>query len=673
MSRALSYRPEIDGLRGIAVISVVLYHFEKILLSTSFFSGGFVGVDIFFVISGYLISYLIFSELKTKNSFSFKKFYIRRIKRILPVLIFVILFFSAFFYIILIPEKLSFYLKSAISSLFFISNIFFWKTSTVYDAEETTNISLLHTWSLSIEEQFYLIFPICVFLIHKFYRKKLILIIYLIIILSFLISNICSLYFPTLNFYSLPTRVWEILFGTVIAYNEVFKNFSFEPKKNLKIFSSFIFLFIVIFLIFGNDNFYHPSIITLVPVIFSVYVICFCRSKNSFLNKLLTNKALVFLGLISYSLYLWHYPIFVITNNLNISEESTSYIKYLIFFFSFLVSILSFYFIEKPFRDKSFKNNYTILISFIFSLIVCLSMYKSLQNPWFFKNINEQIVKQIFITNESPECLENFGNTKFCSYNKNGKNKIDVILLGDSVLATLINNLNHVLDNKKFRLISLSKGGSFYTPNGKFINPKNGFARNDDNQNKIRTEFLQNKSEKIIIIGYRYFEHFKDNYIYLNNKEKDINPIDLLFNKKRIFEKGKDQIKKDFEKNLNEILKNHKVILIYPFPEYKDDVFQALYIKNILKKKLNIDNDKIEISLEKYLFQNQEIINFLNTLESKNLFKIYPHKIFCKIEQKKCFFQKNKIPLYSDKMHLSHAGSELINLEIIKILNNLKF
>ena len=167
MVNRIKYRPDIDGLRGIAVLLVVFYHFEKIFLNTKFFQGGFVGVDIFFVISGYLITSILFNELKISKKISFKDFYIRRIKRILPVLSLVILFTLIITYFLFIPEKFTFTVKSANSSWFFFSNIFFWKQLSTYHAEESTNIPLLHTWSLSVEEQFYILFPIFIFLLFK--------------------------------------------------------------------------------------------------------------------------------------------------------------------------------------------------------------------------------------------------------------------------------------------------------------------------------------------------------------------------------------------------------------------------------------------------------------------------------------------------------------------------
>ena len=185
MNNGVKYRPDIEGLRGIAVLLVFFYHFEKVFLKSTFLQGGFIGVDIFFVVSGYLISYLIFNELKNTNNFSFKNFYLRRIKRILPVLALVIFFSTIISYILFIPEKFIFSKNSAISSWFFLSNIFFWKRLSTYHAEESTNLPLLHTWSLAVEEQFYIFFPILIFLIFIYFKKGILFSIISLIIVAY--------------------------------------------------------------------------------------------------------------------------------------------------------------------------------------------------------------------------------------------------------------------------------------------------------------------------------------------------------------------------------------------------------------------------------------------------------------------------------------------------------
>ena len=156
----IKYRPEIDGLRAIAVGSVILYHAQIYFLDKQFFPGGFIGVDIFFVISGYLITSIIFKELLYTDNFSYMKFYERRIRRILPVLLFVMMVSIPFAWVYLLPDSFIDYSKSILSSLGFISNIYFWFSSQAYGAESNILNPFLHTWSLSVEEQYYILFPI---------------------------------------------------------------------------------------------------------------------------------------------------------------------------------------------------------------------------------------------------------------------------------------------------------------------------------------------------------------------------------------------------------------------------------------------------------------------------------------------------------------------------------
>ena len=228
----INYRPEIDGLRAISIISVVIYHAQLKLNNNVIFSGGFLGVDIFFVISGYLICSIIFKELLEKKSFSFKNFFVRRARRILPALIFLIFVSSFFSYFILQPSALSNFSKSSISSIFFSSNIFFWQVDSMYMAESQLLNPLLHTWSLSVEEQFYLFFPVVIFLIFKIDKKFLFPFILLLMFLSIFSTWYGSKNHIIFNFYSITSRIWELGIGSLIVYYEYFKKkFSFSQNK----------------------------------------------------------------------------------------------------------------------------------------------------------------------------------------------------------------------------------------------------------------------------------------------------------------------------------------------------------------------------------------------------------------------------------------------------------
>ena len=359
----MKYRSEIDGLRAFAVLPVVFYH-----AGFKSFGGGFVGVDIFFVISGYLITSIILNELNT-NSFSLKKFYERRARRILPALISVILFTSFLSFIFLTRNELSSYFKSVISSILFFSNFYFYKTVPYFKSEADLE-PLIHTWSLSIEEQFYIVFPITMLFFFKFLKKY----IFLFLISSFLISLfVCQfLAFKNLNilnFYFSLSRAWELSLGGICAYLTIYKNFKFS--KFSKNFFSTLGIFVILFSIFFfKDKTNYPSVYALIPTFATSLVILF-TDEDTFIKKILSLKLLVGFGLISYSLYLWHQPLLVFGK---IFFENLLLIhKIGLIVISIFLSCLSYLFIEKIFRDKlkmKFQKFSIIVLTISISLII---------------------------------------------------------------------------------------------------------------------------------------------------------------------------------------------------------------------------------------------------------------------------------------------------------------
>ena len=280
MITKIKYTPEIDGLRAIAVLSVILFH-AKIKIFDLNFEGGLFGVDIFFVISGYLISKLIILEIKNNGSFNFKNFYLRRIRRILPALTIIALITFPFAFLLLLPISFLDYIWSLISGIFFSSNIFFFISETQYNSTPSLYKPLLHYWSLSVEEQFYFLYPITLLVIFKYFNKKFYFCVFTISILSFIFALYLSIKDPSLNFYLFPTRIWEFLVGALAAKMHV------EDHKFTKINSHFTLQFIGIILLvisilflnnFNLNNYSqknllnnillsHPGFITLFPVI----------------------------------------------------------------------------------------------------------------------------------------------------------------------------------------------------------------------------------------------------------------------------------------------------------------------------------------------------------------------------------------------------------------------
>ena len=219
----INYRPEIDGLRSIAVIAVIIYHAQIVVFGDQLFKGGFIGVDIFFVISGYLITSIILVELNNTGTFSFKNFYERRIRRLLPALLLVMLVSFPFAWNYLSPVGFIDYAKSILSSLFFSSNIYFYITGIEYDGVGGIFKPYLHTWSLSVEEQYYIIFPVILLLSFRFFKSHIIKILFIIFIASIVIAQLSSKEYPSLNFYFIHSRMWELMAGSILAFFEIKK------------------------------------------------------------------------------------------------------------------------------------------------------------------------------------------------------------------------------------------------------------------------------------------------------------------------------------------------------------------------------------------------------------------------------------------------------------------
>ena len=296
----LVYRPEIDGLRAIAVSAVILYHAQITVLDHQLFRGGFIGVDIFFVISGYLITSIILKELVITGTFSFKYFYERRIRRILPALLFVMLISLPFAWMYLLPSSFVDFSKSILYSLGFSSNFYFHYSGQQYGAESGLLKPLLHTWSLSVEEQYYILFPIVLLITFKYFRKYLIHILILGFVISLGLADWGSRNHPSFNFYVLPTRGWELLAGSILAYFEITLGHRSKNKILNLILPTLGLLLIGHSILFFNDEMFHPSFYTLSPII-GVGLIIWFSNKNELITKILSTKLLVGIGLISYS------------------------------------------------------------------------------------------------------------------------------------------------------------------------------------------------------------------------------------------------------------------------------------------------------------------------------------------------------------------------------------
>ena len=339
---SLKYRPEIDGLRAIAVLSVILYHGELVL------PGGFLGVDIFFVISGYLITTILIAEYEANQRISIKNFYERRIRRILPALCAVCIASTPFAYFLMLPESFASYLQSLFSAQIFASNIFFW-TETGYFAAAAETKPLIHTWSLSVEEQFYLFFPLVfIYAIAKWPKRGLIYLSLTGLIASLLAAGWAFDHMRSAAFYLTPFRIWELFAGVAAALSGVALLNKLKEFAHLLSFTGIV-LICSPLLVYPSHTAYP------VPYMFAVVagtslVIVF--ASQTAIGTALSLRPLVFVGKISYSAYLVHQPVFVFAR-LYLPGESPLYIDALLAMLALVLGWMSWAVIEQPFRRGS--------------------------------------------------------------------------------------------------------------------------------------------------------------------------------------------------------------------------------------------------------------------------------------------------------------------------------
>ena len=354
----MKYRAEIDGLRALSVIPVILFH-----AGFELFSGGFVGVDVFFVISGYLITTILIEDIENKR-FSIVHFYERRARRILPALFFVMIICVPFAWILLSAASLNKFGNGLIGVSLFLSNVVFWKQQG-YFAESAELNPILHTWSLAVEEQYYVLFPIFLVLAWRFGKSRVFWMIVVMASISLLLSEWGWRNKEAANFYLAPTRAWELFAGSIAAFI-VQKQ---EVQKNN--FLALLGLAAIIFSIFAYDESTpFPSVYTLMPVLGVVLLVLYAE-KETLAAKFLSAKVFVSIGLISYSAYLWHQPVFaffrIYTNQISLHWL----LALVLIIITFLLSYVSWRFVEKPFRNHNFINKFLL---FTLSSIAMMSL-----------------------------------------------------------------------------------------------------------------------------------------------------------------------------------------------------------------------------------------------------------------------------------------------------------
>lgn len=663
------YRPDIDGLRAVAVLAVVAFH-----AFPNWIRGGFIGVDVFFVISGYLISTIIFENLD-RGTFSFYEFYARRIKRIFPALILVLVACFAFGWFALLADEFKQLGKHIAAGAGFVSNIVLWSEAGYFDNSAETK-PLLHLWSLGIEEQFYIAWPL---LLWFAWRRKfnLLTIIILLAVVTFVLNINGVKQDAVAAFYSPQTRFWELLCGSLLAWIALYKKGEFINIKNKidafliavayrekqeadgKTFSNVISFVGLSLLVYGywriNKELNFPGKWALVPILGAVLIIT--AGSNAWVNRtLLSNKIAVWFGLISFPLYLWHWPLLSFARIVE-SEVPSRSIRIAAVFSSVLLAWLTYKLIEHPIRlGKNGKNKVIALVA-LMALVGCVGYNTYSRDGYEFRSTIKGFVNNKNELVRTPaadeECLNFIGIKNplfpYCRFTNANSNET-VAIVGDSHAHVAYPGIAEFLKNKGVNTVLLANSGC-----PPFLGSPTGSNQAEKDACRDRTEQLldivsKNKNIKRVFIFTRGATYNTGTEPVTGNKNLtggDIIPIAEFANSAQL--------------SINKLAKSGKLVFYVtenPELSYSPESCLVRPFKSTIRN-CSVDRSAVLERQSNYLkaFNNLENVTVINSLDA-----------FC--PGNKCIvFDDNGSLLYADDDHLSVAGSKFqVNKLLIHFL-----
>ena len=635
-----NFRKDITGLRAIAVIAVVLYHSEYLNISS-----GFLGVDVFFVISGYLITGRIISEIN-HGTFKFSVFYIKRARRILPALYLGLIFSTLVLIIIYFPEDVDDFKSSMLYTLFFSSNVYFWNNINYFSPQIETRL-LAHTWSLGVEEQFYFLLPLGLVIAYKLFKKDkhIQLLIFAAILLSFFITISDIFFIPVTKFYLLPTRLWEFLLGSLCYL--VMTNYEFTKNKYLSDVSFIILIFS--FFLFNKYDI-HPGYITLIPTLTTFVMIIF-NEPDSIANKILENKTIQTIGLGSYSIYLLHYPIFAIDSYWLLASTFDTFqwlIDIVLIICSVIFGLLAWKFVETPTRDESKFSNFKIGISLVLmSILILIVSTTSILNNF----IEKPFLEVNFATDSQPRNLneicmitENIVIDPLDCLNDYKSEKTNYLIVGNSVAHNLYWGIKDSLkESESISLMAVTGCLPLVTEY-----PKNltnfGSQKCTNNYLQINKIINSLSFEKIIIVfNYQQFKTFD-------------NELEIFENSANVFFKKLDSFQND-----NFIIVGQPVV-------WKEN------LRNIIYKEIKLGESNFSQKDSKYLIDNlfvyEESYKLLADSFNYDYFSII--ELFCESEEcARLSIENNKTYLFfRDHIHLSKFSSNILAEKLLQYIES---
>ena len=697
------YRREIDGLRALALLPVLFFH-----AGFSQFSGGFVGVDIFFVISGFLITSVILRE-RARGDLSFARFYERRARRILPALFLVLLVISLPAFMIMTPLQLKEFGQSLVATILSGSNFLFFRKAGYFDSSVELK-PLLHTWSLAVEEQFYLVFPPLLLLAYRLGRRWIWTIGFSLALASFGFAQWASSHLPIFGFYLAPTRAWEILAGSLLALSEqerFEKKLSTWPEWLPNVASVLGFALIANSIFTFDSETPFPSFYTLLPVAGTLMIIRFADS-DTFLGRCLATPGLVGIGLISYSAYLWHQPVYAFARLYSLRPPSKLFFSALIVLV-LAIAALSWRWVETPFRKANSISFRALVISLSSIAMLILGLGVLFHTTDGFEADQGSQMKKITeavrsVNPRQKECESGVNHdidpSAACSFGSSRLSEADasVVLMGDSHADALFTSLDKVFVEKNVKGRMLSYAAC--PPAIDLFLPRAQINHHCREYNSKSLQFLTDHPKiKTVILAARWtiyaegerFDNMEggvefgspapaDRWTTSNEdlqqkiSEKYYHNSRLLLQSKNeelqtSLEQRKQRVFAAYKATIEGILKLGKsVVLIYPLPE------AGWNVPNYLAKLDRLGNHKISpedasTSTRRYERRNGATIHALDQVGAhSNLWRVNPKRLFCdSLIAGRCVTHIDGDPLYYDDNHLSRRGAELIAAEVARL------
>jgi len=647
----IQFRNDIQLLRAIAVVAVIFFHYNKNL-----FPNGYLGVDVFFVISGFLISNIIYSN-KSLGNFNLLNFFKNRVKRIFPALLSVILFSEVLAYITLNNEEINAFNENSFWSIIFLSNFFLARQNSYFSNDSELNL-LVNLWSLSIEEQFYILLPFLIVLIFNKSKKFQYFIYTFLIILSMLSMtkyfynsySVFGFVFNSFNnylFYSPITRFWEFLLGTLTM---LLSNSNTRHQSNKVSYILWTFLILILFSTFQ----FFETIILMIIVNFTVATLLFFNVETEKFSSNFIIKFLLKIGTISYSLYLFHQPILAAIKNHNENSQNISnlfinlnnlVVALLIFITIFITSNINFYFIENFFRKEEIFKKYfkKYLISSI-SLIILFLITSNITNNFEYRFEKFSIPPNSklefksgtnFLLQDKKLCIDRAEVSTLCDYGDGDNN---LYLIGDSILSSITSGFVESENYKGFKIIEFTKQGCPLL-----------YGKCEFFDGSKRYSEIMSINNSFIILGGDYGKYF------LNNKYE-------IIDNKLIVNSNLDKLKfVETVENLKftvELLEkqNNKVYIINSFPRSYIDLKMFNHINGF---DLILERSNKTLENEIYIY------NFLiNKFETKHIIDL--SDMFC--ENSICNYFDRDNYFFNDYIHLSYFGAKLISDQIYEFI-----